>query len=204
MQSVPVLFIFLMAGTLSFAGSNVDPAWDESTSSSQPGSQKPTNGPLHSELSTNVVGSPSLTLKLAFMADPRLFPYDIECHVQEKSVELKGTVSREDEKAFAELLTKNLMEGKKIISHIDVQPSFSANRQKVLDSRLTDLVRERFSKSQTLREADFEIVTIRGVVSLSGRTRFQVIALEAAQTAREIPGVIAVRTDNVRLEAKND
>ncbi|WNM60118.1 hypothetical protein PP769_09740 [Candidatus Nitrospira allomarina] len=47
-------------------------------------------------------------------------------------------------------------------------------------------------------------MTIRGVVSLSGRTRFQVIVLEGAQTAREIPGVIAVNTQNVRLEAGND
>ncbi|WP_312647047.1 BON domain-containing protein [Candidatus Nitrospira allomarina] len=73
-----------------------------------------------------------------------------------------------------------------------------------MDARLTELVKQRFAHSQTLRDAGFEVMTIRGVVSLSGRTRFQVIVLEGAQTAREIPGVIAVNTQNVRLEAGND
>jgi hyperosmotically inducible periplasmic protein len=73
-----------------------------------------------------------------------------------------------------------------------------------VDTRLTDLVKQRFAKSQTLRETNFEVSTLRGVVSLSGQTRFQVIVFEAAQAARDIPGVMAVNTQNIRLEAEND
>lgn len=153
--------------------------------------------------SDNIVQSSILTLKLAFMADPRLFPYDIDCHIQEKTVELSGSVSLEEEKTLATLLTTQLMKGKGIINHIEVQPSLSAKMQVTLDTRLTELVKQRFAHSQTLRDANFEVVTIRGVVSLRGQTRFQVIVLEAAQAAREIPGVIAVNTQNVRLEAGN-
>lgn len=40
-----------------------------------------------------------------------------------------------------------------------------------------------------------------GVVTLTGSTRFQVIVLEAAQAARQVPGVKAVNTDQVRLVA---
>ncbi len=152
----------------------------------------------------NIVQSQDLLLKLAFMEDPRLFPYDIDCQVQEQTVELRGEVSVEEEKTIVTAVTTSLINGKKIINHIEVRPSLRAAIQTKMDARLTELVKQRFAHSQTLREADFEIMTIRGVVSLSGRTRFQVIVLEGAQAAREIPGVIAVNTQNVRLEAGND
>ena len=152
----------------------------------------------------NIVQSQNLTIKLGFMADPRLFPYDIDCRVEEKSVELTGVVSLEEEKNLAAVVTTHLIKEKDIINHIEVRPSLSATMQATKDARLTEFIKQRFAKSQTLRESNFEIVTVRGVVSLSGQTRFQVIALEAAQAAREIPGVIAVNTHNIRLEAGND
>ncbi|WNM62193.1 BON domain-containing protein [Candidatus Nitrospira neomarina] len=152
----------------------------------------------------NIVQSQNLSLKLAFMEDSRLFPYEIDCRIQEKTVELRGEVSVEEEKTIVTAITTNLIKGKEIINHIEVRPSLRAAIQAKMDARLTELVKQRFAHSQTLREANFEIMTIRGVVSLSGRTRFQVIVLEGAQAAREIPGVIAVNTQNVRLEAGND
>lgn len=161
-----------------------------------------TNAPASE--SGKIVQSPNLTLKLAFMADTRLFPYDIECHIQEKTIELKGVVSREEEKTLASLLTANLLTEKDIINNIEVQPALSAKIQGTSDSRLTDLVKQRFANSQTLRETNFEVVTLLGVVSLKGHTRFQVIVLEAAQAAREVPGVIAVDTQNVRLGAEHE
>jgi hyperosmotically inducible protein len=65
-------------------------------------------------------------------------------------------------------------------------------------------VKQRFGRSQTLTDAKFEVITIRGIVSLRGQTRYQVIALEAAQAAREIPGVLAVNTQDIRIEGEND
>lgn len=160
--------------------------------------------PLKPSDEDNIVQSQNLSLKLAFMEDPRLFPYDLECQVQEKTVELRGEVSVEEEKTIVTAVTTNLFKGKKIVNHIEVRPALRAAIQAKMDARLTELVKQRFAHSQTLREAGFEIMTIRGVVSLSGRTRFQVIVLEGTQAAREIPGVIAVNTQNVRLEAGND
>lgn len=154
--------------------------------------------------SDRTIISPNLTVKLAFMADPRLFPYDIECQVREKSVELTGVVAFEEEKIYAALLASELMQEKKILNHLEVRPALYGTNQAATDARLTELVKQRFAKSQTLKEANFEVITIRGMVSLRGQTRFQVIALEAAQTAREIPGVLAVNTEQVRIEGEND
>jgi hyperosmotically inducible protein len=43
------------------------------------------------------------------------------------------------------------------------------------------------------------VKTEEGVVSLSGAVRFQVLILEAAEAARSVPGVRAVKTDRIRL-----
>lgn len=169
-----------------------------------PSPKKESPGEDQPKASATIIESQNLELKLAFMGDPRLFPYDIDCQIQEKTVTLTGAVSLEEEKLLAMLLTTQLIKGKEIANLIEVRPSLSATLQAGMDASLTELVKQRFAKSQTLRDANFEIVTIRGVVSLKGQTRFQVIALEAAQAAREIPGVTAVLTQNIRLEAGNE
>ena len=82
---------------------------------------------------------------------------------------------------------------------------FGANGQLVQalgkrqDEIISTLVKDRFAKSATLKAANFEVKTEEGVVSLSGAVRFQVLALEAAEAARLVPGVRAVKTDRIRL-----
>lgn len=169
-----------------------------------PSPKKESSGEDQRKTSANIIESQNLELKLAFMGDPRLFPYDIDCQIQEKTVKLTGAVTLEEEKTLATLLASHLIKEKEIVNLIEVRPSLSATLQASLDTRLTELVKQRFAKSQTLRDANFEIITIRGIVSLKGQTRFQVIALEAAQAAREIPRVIAVLTQNIRIEAGNE
>ncbi|MDT3779037.1 BON domain-containing protein [Nitrospira sp. MA-1] len=169
-----------------------------------PSPKKEFSGEDQRKTSANIIESRNLELKLVFMGDPRLFPFDIDCQIQEKTVKLTGSVTLEEEKTLATLLASHLIKEKEIVNLIEVRPSLSATLQAGMDTRLTELVKQRFAKSQTLRDANFEIITIRGMVSLKGQTRFQVIALEAAQAAREIPGVIAVLTQNIRLEAGNE
>jgi hyperosmotically inducible protein len=67
------------------------------------------------------------------------------------------------------------------------------------DQAITEYVRERFKKSATVDAARFDIKTENGVVELSGQTKFQVIVLEAAESARQVPGVTAVKTSAVRI-----
>jgi len=64
----------------------------------------------------------------------------------------------------------------------------------------TEYIRERFKKNVTLEAAKFDIKTENGVVELSGKTRFQAIVLEAAETALQVPGVKAVKTTAVQIE----
>ena len=67
------------------------------------------------------------------------------------------------------------------------------------DEIISTLVKDRFARSATLKAANFEAKTEEGVVSLSRAVRFQVLVLEAAETARFVAGVRAVKTDRIRL-----
>lgn len=156
----------------------------------EPAGQVPAKQPVTSTI---------LTIKLAFKADPRLFPYHIEVDVQDKMVELGGTVTSENEKEVATHIAQSVTGGNPITNNIEVDKELNTVLTRQRDEAITRLVKEQLTKSQTLREANFEVTTKAGIVSLNGSTRFQVIILEAAQAAQLIPGVRAVRTEEIRL-----
>jgi len=153
------------------------------------------------ESKQNIVTSPTLTLKLAFKADPRLFPYDIEVEVDENAVQIDGTVTSHDEKVAVSEIALRMADDKIITNNIIVDQEMTNVLAQNRDQAITIFVQEQFDKSKTLQESQFQISTNDGVVSLRGTTRFQVILLEAAQAAQHVPGVKAVKTDTVTLEA---
>jgi osmotically-inducible protein OsmY len=71
------------------------------------------------------------------------------------------------------------------------------------DKAIGHLVRDRLAKSKTLKAVGFDVALNNGIVYLSGKTRFQVIALEAAEAARQVPGVHAVDTTGVQIVGKD-
>jgi hyperosmotically inducible protein len=149
-----------------------------------------------------VVTSLILTVKLALLEDPRLFPYEIEVDAGSDEVTLEGKVSTEAEKAAAAKIASTVPTVKSVSNKLEVVkelPELIAHKQ---DDIITRQVKDRFAKSATVTAANFDVKTEQGVVSLSGTVRFQVIVLEAAEAAREVPGVKAVRTDKVRLESE--
>jgi hyperosmotically inducible protein len=148
------------------------------------------------------VSSLILTIKLALLEDPRLFPYEIEVDGGSEEVTLLGKVSTETEKAAAATIASTVPTVKSVSNKLEVLkdlPELIAHKQ---DDIITRHVKDRFAQSATVTAANFDVKTEQGVVSLSGTVRFQVIVLEAAEAARQVPGVKAVRTDKVRIESE--
>ncbi len=143
-----------------------------------------------------------LTVKLALLADSRLFHYEIEAEEDQQTITLKGRVSSEEEKAAASESARTVPGVKAVINKLDVSKELAQTLTKKQDEIITHLIKERFGKSATLKAANFDVKTEEGVVSLSGSVRFQVIALEAAEAARQVPGVRAVKTEKIRLEGE--
>jgi hyperosmotically inducible protein len=143
-----------------------------------------------------------LTVKLALMEDPRLFPYEIEVEAGSEEVTLSGKVSTEAEKAAAAIIASTVPTVKAVSNKLEVVkdlPELMTHKQ---DDIITRHVKDRFAQSATVTAANFEVKTEQGVVSLSGTVRFQVIVFEAAEAARQVPGVKAVRTDKVKIESE--
>ena len=148
------------------------------------------------------ISSLILTVKLALLADTRLFPYDIEVETKSDEVVLLGKVSSVAEKSIAAEIAGAVSGVKSVVNRIEIVkelPEVLAQRQ---DDIVTRQVKERFAQSATLKAAGFDVKTEKGVVSLGGTVRFQVFILEAAEAARHVPGVKAVKTDKVRIESE--
>ena len=147
------------------------------------------------------VRSSMVTAKLALMADPHLFPYDIEVDAKDKDLVLLGKVGQESDKRVATDIVRCLEGVHAVENRLKIEPDAAHGLVGERDKLITQLVKERFEKSKTLQSVKFDVKTEDGIVTLAGATRFQIIVLEAAQAARQIPGVRAVNTDAVRLVA---
>jgi osmotically-inducible protein OsmY len=148
------------------------------------------------------VGSLILTVKLTLLADSRLFHYELEAEEDQQTITLTGRVSSEEEKAAASDIARTVPGVKAVVNKLEVSKELAQTLTKKQDEIITHLIKERFGKSATLKAANFDVKTEEGIVSLSGAVRFQVIALEAAEAARQVPGVKAVRTEKIRLEGE--
>jgi hyperosmotically inducible periplasmic protein len=148
------------------------------------------------------VTSLNLTIKLALMADPSLFPFELDVEMNGQKAVLTGTVWSEDEKAKAADIAHTVEGVESVINNLSVSPALRTAWTKKQDDALAHLVRERLNKSETLKAVGFDVKSDNGVIVLSGKTRFQVIALEAAEAAQHVPGVRAVNTAAVQITGK--
>lgn len=149
---------------------------------------------------TKPVRSLILTVKLALLGDLRTAPCMIEVDTKGQDVVLSGKVSSEAEKLASAEVARQVEGVKSVVNKLEVVKELSQGMMQKREQVMTEYIRERFKKSATLEAAKFDIKTENGVVELSGKTRFQVIVLEAAETALQVPGVKAVKTNAVRIE----
>jgi hyperosmotically inducible protein len=159
--------------------------------------------PKAEEPAKKPVASLNLTIKLTLMAEPSLFPLEIEVEVDKQTVTLTGAVPTEEDKIKAGQIAKAIEGVESVVNKLTVDASVQNTWIKKQDEAITQLVKERLNRSETLKAVGFEVKSEHGVVSLSGKTHYQVIALEAAEAARHVPGVRAVKTAGVQLTGKD-
>lgn len=155
------------------------------------------------EPSKKPVTSLNLAIKLALMADPQLFPLDIEVEMDKGKATLTGSVPTDEEKAKVGEIAGKVDGVETVANKLTVTPALKDKLAKKQDESIAHVVRDRLSRSETLKAVGFDVKSENGIVYLSGKTRFQVIALEAAEAARQVPGVRAVDTAGVQLIAKD-
>lgn len=174
-------------------GSETKGSASESTPNAKPAEAKPSEPP-------KLPPTPIVSIKLALMADPRLFPYEINVDMNGDVAILSGKVGAEaDKPAAAEIALAS--EGvKSVTNNLEIAKDLPQVLTRKKDELITQYVKDRFGKSKTLESAHFDVKTEDGIVHVSGKTKFLVIALEAAEAARQVPGVKAVRSEGIRVE----
>jgi hyperosmotically inducible protein len=173
---------------------NLEPAPPELIQ--EPRTKEPTNEPAPGKPVRSLI----LTVKLALLGDQRTAPCTIEVDTKGQEVVLSGKVSSEVEKLASAEVARQVDGVKSVVDKLEVVSDLYQVMMQKRDQVISAYIRERFKKSATLEAARFDIKTENGVVELSGKTRFQVIVLEAAEAARQVPGVKAVKTQAVRIE----
>lgn len=144
--------------------------------------------------------TPIVSIKLALMADQRLFPYEINVDMNGDVATLSGKVGSETEKTAAAEIAQGSEGVKSVTNNLEIVKDLPQTLARKKDEIITQYVKDRFGKSKTLESAHFDVKTEDGVVSLSGKVKFLVIALEAAEAGRQVPGVKAVKSDGIRVE----
>ena len=180
-------------------GSKTERTGTENTPKRETDPPSPPPAKTSTALQKRPLGSNILTTKLALMGDPRLFPYDIEVEIDGGKAILSGRVATEEDRHRAEELAQHLDLVSQVINKLEVVKDLGPAIAKRHDQTLVQLVKDRFLRSETIKAAGFDVTCEKGVIHLSGTVRFQVFALEAAQAARQVPGVIAVDTSHVKL-----
>jgi Predicted periplasmic or secreted lipoprotein len=175
----------------------------KSEEKAKPADEKPkAEEPKPEEPAKKAVTSLNLAIKLALMADPQLFPLEIEVEMDKGKAILSGSVPTEEDKAKVAEIAGKIDGVETVINKLTVTPALKDKLAKKQDESIAHVVRDRLSRSETLKAVGFDVKSENGIVYLSGKTRFQVIALEAAEAARQVPGVRAVDTAGVQLVAK--
>jgi hyperosmotically inducible protein len=169
----------------------------------KPTTEPPAPAPKAEEPAKKPVTSLNLTIKLALMAEPSLFPIDIEVEVDKQKVTLRGAVPTEEDKIKAAEIAKGIDSVESIVNKLTVDGAVQQAWTKKQDEAIAQLVKERLNRSETLKAVGFDVKSEHGIVALSGKTHYQVIALEAAEAARHVPGVRAVTTAGVQLTGKD-
>ena len=180
-------------------------AADEKTKDEKPKTEEnaKTEAPKPEEGVKKPVTSLNLAIKLALMADPQLFPLDIEVEMDKGKAILTGSAPTEEDKTKVTEIAGKIEGVEAVVNKLTVTPALKDKLAKKQDESIAHVVRDRLSRSETLKAVGFDVKSENGIVYLSGKTRFQVIALEAAEAARQVPGVRAVDTAGVQLVAKD-
>jgi hyperosmotically inducible periplasmic protein len=133
--------------------------------------------------------------KIALAADARVKGRQIEVETKEGRVVLRGKVDSDEAKRAAEGITAGLDGVKTVKNELQVIAPSTRDAVEEKDEAITVRVKEHFAKDAHLKNADIDVQTNAGVVSLTGEVREITTSAHASWTARQVPGVKSVKND---------
>jgi hyperosmotically inducible protein len=133
--------------------------------------------------------------KIALAADSRVKGRQIEVETTEGQVVLRGKVDSDEAKRAAEGITAGLDGVKTVKNDLQVVAPSTRDAVEEKDEAITVRVKDHFAKDAHLKNAEIDVQTNAGVVSLTGEVRNLMTSANASWTARQVPGVNSVKND---------
>jgi len=137
--------------------------------------------------------------KIALAADSRVKGRQIEVETTEGQVVLRGKVDSDEAKRAAEGITAGLDGVKTVKNDLQVIAPSTREAEEEKDEAITARVKEHIAKDATLmkdsrlKDADINVHTNAGVVSLTGEVPDIATSAQASWTTRQVPGVKSVK-----------
>ena len=139
--------------------------------------------------------------KIALAADSRVKGRQIEVETTEGQVVLRGKVDSEEAKRAAEGVTAGLDGVKTVKNELQIVAPSTRDAVEERDEAITAHVKEyiakdsRLMKDSRLKDADINVQTNAGVVTLTGEVPDITTSAQASWTTSQVPGVKSVKND---------
>jgi hyperosmotically inducible protein len=133
--------------------------------------------------------------KIALFADSRVTGSDISVGTTDGAVILRGKVDTKLAKQAAGSIAKGIRGAKTVKNDLQVVAASKREAVDDKDDTITARVNEQIFKDPQLKTAGINVQTNAGVVSLSGEVADIATSAHASWSARQVPGVKAVKND---------
>jgi hyperosmotically inducible protein len=140
--------------------------------------------------------------KIALFADARVKGRQINVETQKGLVMIRGKVDSDEAKKAAEEIAKMVDGVKSVKNELQVVAPSKREAVEEKDDAITARVKNNLKKESKLKNADIDVKTNAGVVSLTGEVPDILTSAHASWTAWKVHGVKSVKNDLTLKEKK--
>ena len=143
----------------------------------------------------------TLKTKLALLADERVSSREVSVTTRQGVITLHGTVGSEEARQAAEEVALKIKGAQKVHNQLVVVPQAAREAVDRKDDQIVRDVETRIKGDPRLKQADIEVRSDNGIVTLTGKAPSLPTSVRASEVASQVPGVRAVRNE-LSLEEK--
>ena len=140
--------------------------------------------------------------KIALFADARVRGRQISVETHKGLMMLRGKVDSEEAKNATEEIAKNIQGVKSVKNQLEVVAPSKRRTVDTKDNAITARVKRHIAKESLRQNADIDVTTNVGVVSLTGEVPDILASAQASWTAWQVAGVKSVKNDLTLKEKK--
>jgi hyperosmotically inducible protein len=133
--------------------------------------------------------------KIALFADDRVKGRHVNVETKKGIVMLRGKIDSAEAKSAAEDIAKGIEGVKGVKNELQIVAPRDREAIEAKDDDITKRVKQHLAKDSRLKNADIDVKTNGGVVSLTGEVKNIDTSARASEVTKNTPGVRSVKND---------